>query len=75
MHNSYRTLIIQDVIQYKESKIINYLLSGAKRLPSVLKKLIVPVKNIHSHNTGHFFYFFGILPYDAISAIFIEHCN
>ena len=26
-------------------------MTGAKKLPSVLKKLIVPLKNIHSHNT------------------------
>ena len=42
-------LKIQDMIQYKQSKIIHCPVTGAKRLPSVLKKL-VPVKNIHPHN-------------------------
>ena len=53
MHKSYGILKIQDMIQYKQSKIIHSLLTGAKQLPPVLKKLIVPVKNIHSHNTRH----------------------
>ena len=39
------------MIQYKQSKIIHSLLTGAKKLPPVLKKLIVPLTNIHSHNT------------------------
>ena len=51
MHKSYGILKLQDMIQYKQSKIIHSLLTGAKKLPSVLKKLIVPLKNIHSHNT------------------------
>ena len=42
---------LQDIIQYKQSKIVRSLLTGAKKLPPVLKKLIVPLKNIHSHNT------------------------
>ena len=45
MHKSYGILKIQDVIQYS-------LLTGAKKLPTVLKKqLIVPVANIHNHKT------------------------
>ena len=44
---------IQNVIQYKQSKIIHSLLTGAKPLPKVLKKLIVPAKAIHAHNTRH----------------------
>ena len=51
MHKSYGILKIQDVIQYKQSKIIHSLLTGAKKLPTVLKKLIVPVANIHNHKT------------------------
>ena len=53
MHKDYGILKIQDIIEYKQSKLIHSLLTGAKRLPKVLKKLIVPVKNIHSHNTRH----------------------
>ena len=53
MHKEYGILKIQDVIEYKQSKIIHSLLTGAKKLPTVLKKLIVPVKNIHTHNTRH----------------------
>ena len=51
MHKSYGILKLQDIIQDKQSKIIHSLLTGAKKLPPVLKKLIVPLKNIHSHNT------------------------
>ena len=51
MNKSYEILKIQDVIQYKQSKIIHSLLTGAKKLPTVLKKLIVPVANIHNHKT------------------------
>ena len=51
MHKSYGILKIQDIIQYKQSKIIHSLLTGAKKLPAVLKKLIVPFKNLHKHNT------------------------
>ena len=51
MHKSYGILKLQDIIQDKQSKIIHSLLTGAKKLPSVLKKLIVPLKNIHLHNT------------------------
>ena len=53
MHKSYGILKMKDMIQYKQSKIIHSLLTGAKRLQSVLKELIVPVKKIHSHNTRH----------------------
>ena len=51
MFKSYGILKLQDAIQYKQSKIIHSLLTGAKKLPPVLKKLIVPLKNVHSHNT------------------------
>ena len=36
---------------YHKSKIIHSLLTGAKKLPAVLKKLIVPINNLHKHNT------------------------
>ena len=51
MHKSYGILKLQEMIQYQQSKIIHFLLTGAKKLPPVLKKLIVPLTNIHSHNT------------------------
>ena len=51
MHKSYGILKIQDVIQYKQRKIIYSLLTAAKKLPTVLKKLIVSVANIHNHKT------------------------
>ena len=51
MHKSYGILKIQDIIQYKQSKIIHSLLTGAKKLPAVLKRLIVPMNNLHKHNT------------------------
>ena len=53
MHKNYEILKIQDVIQYKQSKIIHSLLAGAKKLPNVLKKLIVPAITVHTHNTRH----------------------
>ena len=51
MHKSYGILKIQDIIQYKQSKIIHSLLTGDKKLPAVLKRLIVPMNNLHKHNT------------------------
>ena len=51
MHRDYEILKIKDVVEYKQSKIIHSLLTGAKRLPVVLKKLIVPAKSIHQHAT------------------------
>ena len=51
MHKDYEILKVQDVVQYKQSKIIHSLLTGAKRLPIVLKKLIVPTKSIHQYTT------------------------
>ena len=53
MHKDYGILKVHDIVQYKQSKIIHSLLTGAKRLPTVLKKLIIPIKNIHAHNTRH----------------------
>ena len=53
MHKSYGILKIPDIVQYKQSKIIHSLLTEDKKLPAVLKKLIVPTKNIHTHNTRH----------------------
>ena len=38
-------------IHYKLSKIIHSLLTGAQRLPTVMKKLIVPTKKVHQHQT------------------------
>ena len=51
MHKDYEILKIQDIIQYKQSKIIHSLLTGDKKLPTVLNKLIIPIKNFHPHNT------------------------
>ena len=51
MHKEYGILKINDVIEYKQSKIIHSLLTGATKLPAILKKLIIPAKLIHSHNT------------------------
>ena len=53
MHKEYSILKVKDMIEYKQSKIIHSLLTGATKLPRVLKKLIIPVKNIHTHNTRH----------------------
>ena len=53
MHKDYEILKIQDIVQYKQSKIIHSLLTGAKRLPIVLKNLVVPVKSIHQYSTRH----------------------
>ena len=53
MHRNYNVLKIQDIVQYKQSKIIHALLTGDKKLPPVMKKLIVPSKNIHSYQTRH----------------------
>ena len=44
MHKSYGILKIQDIVQYKQSKLIHSLLTEDKKLPAVLKKLIVPEK-------------------------------
>ena len=49
--NRFACLKIQDIIQYKQSKIIHSLLTGATKLPKVLNKLIIPIKNFHHHNT------------------------
>ena len=51
MHRDYEILKIQDIVEYKQNKIIHSLLTGAKRLPVVLKKLIVPAKSIHQYRT------------------------
>ena len=51
MHKSYGISKIQYIIQYKHRKIIHSLLTGAKKLQPVLKKLIVPIKNLHEHST------------------------
>ena len=51
MHKDYGILKIQDVVHYKQSKIIHSLLTGAKKLPTVLKKVIVPVKSLHQYTT------------------------
>ena len=53
MHKEYAILKVKDMIEYKQCKIIHSLLTGAAKLPKVLKKVIVPVKNIHTHNTRH----------------------
>ena len=39
------------MVHYKQSKIIHSLLTGAQRLPTVMKKLIVPTKKVHQHQT------------------------
>ena len=51
MHRDYEILKIQDMVQYKQSKIIHSLLTGATRLPPVLNKLIVPGKSTHQYAT------------------------
>ena len=66
MFKSYGILKLQDAIQYKQSKIIHSLLTGAKKLPPVLKKLIVPLKNIHSHNTRKKNWVYEVKPHDPI---------
>jgi len=53
MHKNFSILKIQDIVQYKQSKIIHSLLTGDKKLPPVLKKLIVPSKHMHSYKTRH----------------------
>ena len=51
MHRDYEILKIQDMVQYKQSKIIHSLLTGATRLPPVLNKLIVPGKSTYKYAT------------------------
>ena len=51
MHNEYAILKVHDIVQYKQFKIIHSLLTGDKHLPTVMNKLIVPIKNIHTHKT------------------------
>ena len=53
MHKNYSILKINDIIQYKQSKIIHSLLTGDKKLPPVLKKLIIPSRTIHTYKTRH----------------------
>ena len=45
MHKSYGILKIQNIVQYKQSKVIHSPLSDDKKLPTVLKNLIIPEKN------------------------------
>ena len=51
MHKDYEILKIQDIIRYKQSKVIHSLLTGVKKLQTVLDQLMIPIKNFHSRNT------------------------
>ena len=74
MHKSYGILKIQDIVQYKQSKLIHSLLTEDKKLPAVLKKLIVPAKNIHYHRTRHKRMLYEIKPRRAIAGRLMK-CN
>ena len=51
MHKQFKILKINDIIEYKLSKLIHSLLKGTPRLPEVLHKLIIPTDRIHTRNT------------------------
>ena len=51
LHTNFSILKVSDMVHYKQSKIIHSLLTGAQRLPNVMKKLIVPTKKVHQHQT------------------------
>ena len=53
MHKSYDILQIQAIVEYNQNYFNPFLLTANKKLPTVLKKLIVPAKNIHSFKTRH----------------------
>ena len=53
MHKEFQILKVNDVIEYKLSKLIHSLLKGTPRLPEVLHKLIIPTDTIHTRNTRH----------------------
>ena len=51
LHTNFSILKVSDMVHYKQSKIIHFLLTGAKGLPNIMKKLIVPTKKVHQHQT------------------------
>ena len=53
MHKEFQILKVNDVIEYKLSKLIHSLLKGTPKLPEVLHKLIIPTDTIHTRNTRH----------------------
>ena len=53
LHKNFSILKVNDMVHYKQSKIIHSLLTGAQKLQTVMKKLIVPTKRVHQHQTRH----------------------
>ena len=53
MHKSYGFLKTQDIVQYKQTKLIHSPLTEDEKLPAVLKKLIVLANNFHNYEITH----------------------
>ena len=51
MHKEFQILKVNDIFEYKLSKLIHSLLTGTPKLPETLDKLIVRMDSIHTRNT------------------------
>ena len=51
MHKEFQILKVNDIVEYKLSKLIHSLLTNSPKLPDTLKKLIIPIDRVHSCNT------------------------
>ena len=51
MHKEFQILKVNDIVEYKLSKLMHSLLTGTPKLPETLDKLIVRMNSIHTRNT------------------------
>ena len=51
MHKKFQILQVANIVDYKLSKSVNFLLNDTPKLPETLVKLIVRMDSIHTRNT------------------------
>ena len=51
MHKEFQILKVPDMVEYKLSKLIHFLLTGTPKLPETLNKRIARMDSVHTRNT------------------------